>query len=277
MKKIIQVFLSGIFKFSKGKKGLYGLYYHVLIKTLDILEFGNGGQPESSGEIHVLKKIKTYTTNPTIFDCGANKGQYSNLCLKEIGQGAVIHCFEPSSKTFVKLKENLGNKKNIILNNAAVGEKRTKMKLFSDGDTSIHSALIQHDLTHHQLNMQEQEEVDVITIDEYCLEKKITKINLLKLDIEGYEYFALLGAKRILNDETIDMIQFEMGKTNIDSRTYFKDFYKLLINGYKFYRILTWGIKALPEEYTELNELFYCCNYLAVSRSRKELIFQIDQ
>lgn len=276
MKKLIQYLILRFFKFSKGKKSLYGMNYNILINVVETLEYGNGGSPETSGEINTLKKVKEHFKNPVIFDCGSNKGQYAGMCLKELGDSATVHCFEPAKNTFKQLQDNLGNKKNVKLTKAGVGEKTTKMKLYSDSDTSIHAALFQHDLSHHNLNMKEQEEVDIITLDNYCKENSVSKVNLLKLDIEGYEYFALLGAKEILKNGTVDMIQIEMGKTNIESRTYFKDFYTLLHKDYKFYRVMTWGLKEMPEEYMELNELFYCCNYVAVNRNLKQVISSIN-
>ncbi|MGZ3905083.1 MAG: FkbM family methyltransferase [Bacteroidia bacterium] len=276
MKKLIQNIILRFFRFSKGKKGLYGMNYNILINVIDTLEYGNGGTPETSGEINVMRQVKTHFKNAVVFDCGSNKGQYAGICLKEIGPDITIHCFEPAKNTFTQLQNNLGNKSNIKLNKAGVGEKTTKMKLYSDSDTSIHAALFQHDLSHHNLNMKEQEEVDIITLDNYCRENSVSKINLLKLDIEGYEYFALLGAKEILSNNTVDLVQFEMGKTNIESRTYFKDFFNLLNKDYKFYRVMTWGLKEMPEEYMELNELFYCCNYVAVNRNLKDFISSLN-
>ena len=52
-------------------------------------------------------------------------------------------------------------------------------------------------------------------------------IDLLKLDVEGNELLALKGLSDSI--EYIKIIQFEFGGSNIDSRTYFQDFYYLTI------------------------------------------------
>ena len=44
------------------------------------------------------------------------------------------------------------------------------------------------------------------------------KIDLLKLDVEGYEYKALLGGSKAMND--IDYIQFEFGNKQVSSRNF---------------------------------------------------------
>jgi hypothetical protein len=82
------------------------------------------------------------------------------------------------------------------------------------------------------------------------------------LDIEGHELNALKGAKEMINKNAIDFIQFEFGGCNIDSRTYFQDFFYLLKNKFKIYRILTDGLFEIVE-YKETHEVFITVNYLA--------------
>jgi hypothetical protein len=84
----------------------------------------------------------------------------------------------------------------------------------------------------------------------------------LKLDIEGHELNAIKGAKQMIADKKVDFIQFEFGGCNIDSRTYFQDFYYLLKDKYRIYRILRDGIFEI-EQYKETSEIFITVNYLA--------------
>ena len=54
--------------------------------------------------------------------------------------------------------------------------------------------------------------VPIITssIDDLLEEYNIQKIDFLKLDLEGFDYFALLGARRSISMGKIDIIQFEV-------------------------------------------------------------------
>ena len=61
------------------------------------------------------------------------------------------------------------------------------------------------------------------------------------------------------------MIQFEFGGCNIDYRTYFRDFYYLLKENYKIYRILKDGLFEL-KQYKESYEIFINVNYLAIRK-----------
>ncbi len=66
--------------------------------------------------------------------------------------------------------------------------------------------------------------VKLSTLDSYCKNKNITQIDFLKMDIEGNEYKALLGACEMIENGAINSIQIEFGGCNVDSRTYFKDY-----------------------------------------------------
>jgi len=113
--------------------------------------------------------------------------------------------------------------------------------------------------------MDKTEAIKLTTIDAYCAENQIERIHFLKLDIEGHELNALNGAKKMIKDNRIDFIQFEFGGCNIDSRTYFQDFYYFLKDNYTIYRILKDGIYELSN-YKEIYEIFITTNFLAIKK-----------
>jgi Methyltransferase FkbM domain len=92
------------------------------------------------------------------------------------------------------------------------------------------------------------------------------KIHLLKLDVEGSEIDILRGADELLENGGIDFLQFEFGGCNIDSRTYFRDFYDLLSPRFRIFRIVTDGLRAV-DEYREIGEIFTTTNYLCELRA----------
>lgn len=65
----------------------------------------------------------------------------------------------------------------------------------------------------------------------------------------------------------IDYIQFETG-CNVDSRTYFRDFFYLLEQKYKIYRVLKDGFYPI-KKYGWEHEIFVGANYLAVRKNTK--------
>ena len=65
-----------------------------------------------------------------------------------------------------------------------------------------------------------------------------------------------------MNKKKIKFIQFEFGSCNIDSKTYFQDFWYLLKDNYNIYRIVKDGITPIIK-YKETSEIFTTINYLA--------------
>jgi hypothetical protein len=123
-------------------------------------------------------------------------------------------------------------------------------------------------MSHVNGRMDHVETVKINTLDQFCVENKIQHVNLLKLDVEGHELNVLRGAANMLSKGAIDFIQFEFSAANIDSRTFFKDFYTLLKDDYQLYRILQDGIWPI-QNYSESLEVFKrATNYLAHRRAQ---------
>jgi len=120
-------------------------------------------------------------------------------------------------------------------------------------------------LSHFDIDLNYKELIHLESLDNFCKDKGINHINFLKLDVEGHEYKVLQGAKDLIGKNSIDFIQFEFGGANIDSRTYFQDFYYLLTPYYKIYRILKDGLIAI-DTYKEIYEIFLTTNFLAISK-----------
>jgi len=85
------------------------------------------------------------------------------------------------------------------------------------------------------------------------------------MDVEGNELKVLDGALNMLASKRIRFIQFEFGGCNIDSRTFFQDFYYLLNKDFQLYRIVQDGLFPI-NHYKECYELFMTTNFLAELR-----------
>jgi FkbM family methyltransferase len=240
----------------------------ILQKTLNRMNFGMGGDFSESGELFVAKYIKEKLENEIeliIFDVGANVGNYSKMLSDLFTLKTKIFAFEPSAKTYNLLLSTIVDCKNVYPNNFGFSDIETKQTLFTDVEGSYLASVYQRNLDHFGINMSKTEEIKLRTIDAFCAENNIDRINFLKLDIEGHELSALRGTKQMIKDGKIDYIQFEFGGCNIDSRTYFQDFYYLMKDNYKIYRILNNGIYELSN-YKEIYEVFITVNYLAIRK-----------
>jgi hypothetical protein len=70
----------------------------------------------------------------------------------------------------------------------------------------------------------------------------------------------------MLAEGRISSIQWEFGGTNIDSRTFFRDFFYLLNDQYRIFRVVKDGIHPVVR-YREALEIFDTVNYFAERRA----------
>ena len=71
--------------------------------------------------------------------------------------------------------------------------------------------------------------VPMYTVDHFLVDhKEIRKIDILKMDVEGHELEVLKGAHGALANRRIDLISFEFGMHQVESRHFFRDFYYFL-------------------------------------------------
>lgn len=140
-------------------------------------------------------------------DVGANIGKYSIMIGHKLKKGKVIS-IEPEKNNFKILKKNISLNKlnNVIPINAICSNKEGKQKLFlKERDRGGHS--IKEDFGHGH------EEIESVTIDSIVEKRKITEINLIKVDVEGAELDVLKGAEKTLT-KYFPMIVFESREEN---------------------------------------------------------------
>lgn len=266
--KIVKGIINKILDKIVGKirfQKFFEILFNVSVRGMN---FGNGGNFKESGELFVLNHIKTELINQNqliIFDVGANNGNYSKAVSEIFKKETIIHSFEPSKFTFQLFLETTKDISNVIPNNLGLSNIESIQLLYTDIDGSVLASLHKRNLEHCGIIMDNSEDVKLTTIDIYCKEKSIDRIHFLKLDIEGNEYKALLGAKNMIELKKIDYIQFEFGGANIDSRTYFQDLFYLLNDKYFIYRVLIDGIVEIAL-YSERFEIYNTINYLAVKK-----------
>lgn len=139
--------------------------------------------------------FKQVSPSDTVFDIGANIGYVSLRLAKLASQGRVLG-FEPSSYNFAKCKQNLhlNNLSNVEVLNMGLGRKPGVLTLVTD---TIHNHGMNHIATTTSTGG-DGETVRVSTLDEIAETQKLTQLNLIKLDVEGYELEILKGGESTL-------------------------------------------------------------------------------
>ena len=154
--------------------------------------------------INFLKKI--LKKGDVFIDIGANIGSYTVIAAKLVENSGEVHAFEPVSGIFDRLIFNiqLNLFENIIVNKNAVHENEEWLTLrLSDQRNLGMSSIFPHGSESGL-----KEKVKAVSLDEYIKGKKIKKADLIKIDIEGAELYALRGMKEtLLNIKPVVMME----------------------------------------------------------------------
>lgn len=159
------------------------------------------------------------------------------------------------------MKENIEDGRHKTFN-IGFGKDKGILKLYYDEVASGLASLTKRDLSLLNKDFEKSEDVEIDIIDDFCKNNNIKQIDLLKIDVEGHELDVLEGASNMLNKTNI--IMFEFGGCNIDTKTYFRDFYKFFTDRkMQIYRITPSGYLHKLERYKESYEQFRTTNFIA--------------
>ncbi len=177
-----------------------------------------------------IQRIAGNQAISTIFDIGANVGQTAIYFQKRF-PGANVFSFEPISSSFKTLINNTNKFNNVSCFQYALGA-RNEEKEISLNPNSQQNSLVEE----LQVNNVQKEIIQIKTLDDFCNEKNIDSIDILKIDTEGYEFEVLNGAKSLLDEGKIKFIFSEVGFIKSDKRhTFFGNIFDFLYTkGFRF-------------------------------------------
>jgi FkbM family methyltransferase len=241
-----------------------------LLKNLVYLENNNNCNFKTNGEEKFINDFFSVYRNSKmiIFDIGGNIGNYSEIILKKCKEYKIdytIHIFEPTKSCFSILNEKFGTNKSIIVNNFGLSNVNTKTSIYYDKENSGLASLYRRNLKAYNIQLDKSEMVDLKRMEDYINERKIPRIDFLKIDIEGHELFAFKGFGPYLSSKFITAIQFEYGGANLDSHTSLREIYDLLKKrGFEIFKIMPKYIEK--RQYYPYMDNFFYSNYVAISK-----------
>jgi FkbM family methyltransferase len=149
-------------------------------------------------------------------DVGASFGWYSVLFSRWVGDAGTVHAFEPIPAIASLAQDSLGlnnASSGVRINVAGLGESRGTSTIYTFSGLPLGHAsssdLGRDDLEPHICHL--------TTLDDYCSQNRLKKLNFLKVDVEGYEREVFLGANHILTEEA-PFVAFEVNMTCLQAR-----------------------------------------------------------
>jgi FkbM family methyltransferase len=142
-------------------------------------------------ERQLLRRI--LSVGDIVVDAGANIGIYSQFLSRCVGPTGLVHSFEPSPDNFKRLSAATRDLSNVRLTQAVVGERSGECKLYVSDKLNVDHRAYQADGDSRRAVATE-----MVALDDYF--KPGQRVDLIKMDIQGYELHALRGAQRVLQE-----------------------------------------------------------------------------
>lgn len=128
-----------------------------------------------------------------VVDAGANIGIYSRFLSSCVGPAGIVHSFEPDPENFARLRTEVASLPNVRVNQLALSDRAGDSLLYISEELNVdHRAYPTEGETRRTVPIRST------TLDDYF--KPGERVDLIKMDLQGYELHALRGAKRVLQE-----------------------------------------------------------------------------
>ena len=200
--------------------------------------------------------------SPTVFDVGFHAGEFADAVLAARSQ-ARIFGFEPAASIRGAYEQSHPSiDRRIRLESIALSDREGEFVFHDDGSAQNSLAPIAY--THRTVSYP----VPTTTIDAYASIQGIDHIDLLKIDVEGYDLHVLEGAQRMLDAQQIDLFVFEYNFAWILTRRYLHDAVSFFAEKpYRLFRLFNGFLS--PLEFSHKQERFdHTTMFVGVSERR---------
>jgi FkbM family methyltransferase len=223
-----------------------------------------GRQGLTAAEESFLQGAASRFGEGVVLDVGANVGAFAAL-VRRLAPKAAVTAFEPHPRTFSHLATTAA-RSGFEAVNAALSDSAgtTVLHDFADADGSTQASLDPEAVTLHGGGKVVTHEVQCLTLDLLAEQRGWDRIAFLKIDTEGFDLNVLRGARRLLAEQRIAIIQFEFIPSNIVRKVTMMDFFDVL-EGYAINRLcLNGALLPLTPYSVKHCEIFAVQNLIAL-------------
>jgi FkbM family methyltransferase len=125
-----------------------------------------------------------------ILDIGANIGFYTSLLSEWVGSTGHVHAFEPEPTNFKHLSASMDGRKNVTLVPKAVSDRSENLLIYTSPNLNVDHRT--YKITNYEMAIP----VQAVSIDDYVGGR--FQVDLVKMDIQGYELSALRGMEKTI-------------------------------------------------------------------------------
>jgi FkbM family methyltransferase len=198
-------------------------------------------------------------------DAGANVGWYTILLASLTGPSGTVHAFEPSPDAMLELEENValnGRSGNVVLNRTGLGRTVEEARTLYSTGSSLYSSLYEVPRNEASVRISDLplshpviHTIAMTSLDQYADERRLSRIDFLKLDVEGAEFDVLRGAEKFFDrSQCRPTIQLEVNPATAKAAGYTTTAMLQWLQhrwGYRFYRVTLTGALA---EFSTVNQ-----------------------
>ena len=228
---------------------------------------------KTNGELLLLKLIVSLRNTGTIFDVGANRGDWSAEVLALNFRGRLF-AVDPLPRNIDSLKKRFPTSDSFIPIQYALSDSIKDTKFFSNAEESQSGTDSLYNMNEigytASLNVVN---VKCTTLDSLAKDVNVRNIDFLKIDVEGHEFFVLRGAKSLLSEGAIDFIQIEFGHAARAARIYLHDIVKLM-NQYSYRSYVIKANGFAPLNFTPFTENRY--SYINLLFAKQSVARELD-
>jgi FkbM family methyltransferase len=136
--------------------------------------------------------VQLCKTSDVIIDIGANTGIYT-LIAKTLNPNAKVYAFEPVTRVFKKLKENVDlNNFDALCFEKAISNIDGTGVIYDTDSEHVYSVTVNKNISQQNIKFIETK-INLITLNSFITEHQIPKIDLMKIDVETHEAEVLEG------------------------------------------------------------------------------------